>query len=403
MTMTNPRAGVKLAALAAALVLVATACGGDDDDAEAGGSATTGPAPTGEPITIGNMIYANPAVGLEMRTAGVQAAVDAINGSGGIDGRPLKLVTCEAEDTPAGEDCARELVDAGVVATVGDGNFIAEAASTAILQEAGIAQVDPFVITPDGLSSPNVFLLSPGNPATYAATVQAMDADGVKNFHYVVGNASTSQNNIDAATTAAEHYGIDTVGSMTEIPLSAADYTPFVSAAADVDADVQMAIIAPNMTDLLLQGAEQMGEPMPLAVSEGQLNGGQLEQYGASVLEGSTLAYVTPPLTAGDQFPVVDQFLDEVNTYYEASGNEVVAPDKVTSIAFNTWLDVQAFKEVVTGLDEVTAATVMDAMNTVEDIELGLSHPWTPSAEAPPPTSGRPTRGCTSARSRTGS
>lgn len=384
-TTTIWRPGRGLAALACVLALVGAAACGGDDDAEGGGSPSTGPAPTGEPITIGNMVFANPGVGLEMRTAGVQAAVDAINGAGGIDGRPLELVTCAAEDASAGEQCARDMVDAGVVATIADGNIIAEAASTEILNQAGIAQVDPFISTADALASPNVFLLAPGSPVTFAATVRAMDLVGLKSYHYIAGAFSTAQNSIDATTTAAEKYGIDIVGEPTEIPLTAADYTPFVGAASDVDADAQLTIIAPNMTSLLLQAADQMGEEMPLALNEGQFNQEQIDQYGSTVLDGTVMAYVTPPLTAGDEFPVVDEFLEQIDAYHESSGNELASPEQVTSIAFNAWLDVQAFEEVAKDLDEVSAATVMDAFNTVEDIDLGLTHPWTPSAEGAGP------------------
>ncbi len=381
---TTRRYGRTLAALTCALLLLGAACGGDDDDAEAGGSPSTGPAPTGEPIKIGNMVFSNPAVGLEMRTAGVQAAVDAINGAGGIDGRPLELVTCGAEDAAAGEQCARDLVDADVVATVADGNIIAEAASTEILNQAGIAQIDPFISTADALASPNVFLLAPGSPVTFAATVQAMDVLGLESYHYIAGAFSTAENSIDATETAADKYGIDIVGEPTEIPISAADYTPFVGAAADVDADAQLTIISPNMTSLLLQAADQLGEEMPLALNEGQFNQEQIDQYGSTVLDGTVMAYVTPPLTAGDEFPVVDQFLEEVDAYHESSGDELASPDKVTSIAFNAWLDVQAFKSVAEGLTDITPASVLDGFNTAEDIDLGLDHPWTPSAEGPP-------------------
>lgn len=380
------------------LALATAGCGSDDESSNDSTATSAGatesteaistgePAgePTGEPIKIGNMIWSIPAANLQMRVTGVKAAVLGINESGGINGRPIELVTCEATDAPSGEQCARDLIDADVVATVGDGNLIAEAASTALLNEAGIPQIDPFISTPEALASPNVFLLGPGSPVNFAGVVQGMHIRGQKSFHQFSGSLSTSQNSVNSTTKAAEFYGIEIVGDRTEIPVSAADYSPFVAAATDVAADVQLAILGPSQVDLLMQVADQLGEKLTLGLSQGVFNQDQIDQFGESVLEGSTMAFTVPPLTAADQFPVVQQFLDENAAYYASSNDERAAPGKVSSIAFNAWLDVVAFQQVVTGMDEISAATVLDAMNTVEDIDLGLTHPWTPSAEGAP-------------------
>jgi branched-chain amino acid transport system substrate-binding protein len=143
--------GSMLAALLLALVLAlgAVACGGDDDEAadETPSPATEPAAPgddegdddeaSGEPITIGWAYDAsgqmapfdNPAL------AAAQIRVEQLNEDGGIDGRELRIETCDTQDNdPArARVCATNLLEGGadIVFVTCDVDF-----ATPVVQEA---------------------------------------------------------------------------------------------------------------------------------------------------------------------------------------------------------------------------------------------------------------------------
>lgn len=383
---------IRWAAVLIAPVLLLAACSSDDEsgvesDSDTEATETTAaPEPTGEPIKIGTMIWSEPVVDLaRTRYPGIEAAVAAINDSGGINGRPLEWVSCEAADPNQGLECANDFVEQGVVATIADANMLVEAASTEILREAGIAQIDPFVSEPEAFESDNVFLLNPGAPIQYAAIPQYLDIDGKDRLHVLAATIPTAEPNVAATEQAAEFFGVE-VDGQTEVPLTAADYTPMVSAADEVDADANLAVIAPFMTDLLMQSAEQLGIQMKIGLAEGQFTQEQFELYGqeGGPLGGAYLVDTVPPIPMADDYPELQRALDEIEAYYEETGDEFAAPEALNSIVIRAWLAVQAFDMVASDLDEVNAATVMEGFNTVEDMDLGLMPPWTPSAEGPP-------------------
>ncbi|OWY61267.1 hypothetical protein B7486_64685, partial [cyanobacterium TDX16] len=78
--------------------------------------------PDGEPIVVGMINQENTAAGSfpEVRLA-VEAGVEFINGElGGIDGRPIELVTCVTDfSVESSQACAQQMVSDGAVAVLG--------------------------------------------------------------------------------------------------------------------------------------------------------------------------------------------------------------------------------------------------------------------------------------------
>jgi branched-chain amino acid transport system substrate-binding protein len=107
------RIGWRAAALFAALALGVAACGGDGDDAA---EAPTEPTAAG-PITIGWAFdssgqmapFDGPAL------AAAQIRVDQINAEGGVDGRELRIETCDTQnnDPSRARVCATTLLEGG--------------------------------------------------------------------------------------------------------------------------------------------------------------------------------------------------------------------------------------------------------------------------------------------------
>ena len=119
-----PHALVRPGAVLVAAVLALTGCAGSGDDA----SKDTSPDPTvtsnaaGTPILIGNIVdLTGPVTGLfKGAREAMEAYVAKVNSEGGIDGRPLKLVTADSKIDCNGTRAAYEELAPKVEAFVGN-------------------------------------------------------------------------------------------------------------------------------------------------------------------------------------------------------------------------------------------------------------------------------------------
>ena len=142
------RGWLVLVAVLSVFSLIAAACGDDDDDASSASASEPAeapaeapaeepaeapaeepaeePAPEPEPEPkdpIKVMVITpedNDILIIPEARIGVQAAAERINSEGGVQGHPIEVLTCNDQNDPnTAASCAREAVDAGVVAVVG--------------------------------------------------------------------------------------------------------------------------------------------------------------------------------------------------------------------------------------------------------------------------------------------
>jgi len=394
----------RVAAALISLAVIAGACSDDEEttsssdatetsaatETTGAGEETTVPGETcepatGEPIKFGTTIWTLEIISLNIKLPGIEAAVKRINDCGGVNGRPLEWVYCGAADANEGEACVRDMIDEGVVATVADANLAAEVPSMTILQDAGVPQIDPFANSPESLNSGNVYMMCPPTPIEYAAIPVAMAEKGYTTYYYFAGQTSSAQNSVNAVDGAAAFVGgLENVGRV-DVPLTAADYLPQMQATLDAGADIVVPIIAPFMTALVLQSAEQLGEPVKVGLSFGQFSAGQYDEYG-DILEGSLLVSCTPPKANAADFPLVQQAYDDIQAYYEESGDEKASPENLSTLAIRAYLSVLAFAQVASSVETVDSASLKAAMDAnTEGIDIGLTEPWVTGTPGPEP------------------
>ena len=132
------------------LLLAGIGCGGDNGG-DNGGDTSAGPDVSAQPIRIGLLV---PVTGSWARglswNQSAKLAIDEINESGGVLGRPLELLIANTETVPAVAVAgARQLADDGVVAIVGPGTSSAtiEVAHQVTIP-AGIPLISPAATSP---------------------------------------------------------------------------------------------------------------------------------------------------------------------------------------------------------------------------------------------------------------
>lgn len=227
----------------AALSLVAAACSSDDNsNSGSGDTAALGEEnkATGDPVVVG-VINEQGSPDSEaqssMTRAGFEMAAKYANDYlGGIGGRPIELKFCGNKNTAAGAtDCANQMVEAGI-----DAYTMPYSAQEAIIVKILTAAKIPMVLfsssSTEGLTTPGVFAISGGYPATLGGFALDAKEQGITNFQHMVID-------VPSATGAATQLGGLVFGKagvkygVIPVPLGTADFTPLMQSAIDKGAD----------------------------------------------------------------------------------------------------------------------------------------------------------------------
>ena len=135
--------------------------------------------PSGAPIPLSMIAnFSGPGAGDTNFRGGAQAAVKRVNCDGGVQGRPLQLITCNGNpfvDPNLGPNCAREAVSKEVVASVGMTTL--DSSVVEAFDDAGI----PIVGAPvslRGLTAPHSFPIVGGLPGALAGQAAKLYDEG---------------------------------------------------------------------------------------------------------------------------------------------------------------------------------------------------------------------------------
>ena len=196
---------------------------------------------------------------------GAEACFEAINATGGIDGRLIDFQRCnDSADAVQGESCARDLIDAGAVAVLGGICFSCFSAPIVdVLGEAGIPYVGGLPVLPPEYEQENFLAITNagGSAALYsnaAYIMQTAEDNGVDavvvEIYAAVGAADpTLEQRIDAlGGTYKKSIGFDPASAdLASVAQQAIDEDPtFISVQTDGPNTVKL------VTSLRQQGYE---------------------------------------------------------------------------------------------------------------------------------------------------
>ena len=147
------------------VVAVLAGCGSSSSSSSSasGSQAAASSSAKGSPITFGSIAAINTPTG---NYPGIFAALKAgaaeVNQTGGINGHPVKIWTCNTQGTAAGEiDCARSAASSGVLAVISDLNaFSSFKEYGQILSSAGVLDIENTGPYPNGFEGPTAFPLT---------------------------------------------------------------------------------------------------------------------------------------------------------------------------------------------------------------------------------------------------
>jgi ABC-type branched-subunit amino acid transport system substrate-binding protein len=370
-----------------ALVLAACSSSGGSSGSSSSGSHSAGTEGSGT-IHLGIMTAITSPSGLttfQDAVAGAQAAVYAINQAGGVNGKKLQLDVCDTQTDPNQElTCARK-VGSDDVACI----YCSTHSTTPVsyLNDKKFPDIGGFHpgATAEQNSAPNQFhLVNTFNsdptfqPLQVAAIAKGYQADSVSLGVTDLSSALAIQVEGSDLTKLLDSVGIKFLSTV-RFPLSATDFTPYLSTLKQSGAKALETITSEKGGLQLAKAADALGYTGPLVMLADVLKPVDLVSLkgtNAVVTQSSPV----PPLS-DTQVAGIAHFQSDVKAA-SASGIKNLGAADVDSYTLEAWADVQiAAKAAGMISGDVTASSMFTELSTLSSpIDLGGVIPggWDP-------------------------
>ena len=333
-----------------AISLTLTGCGNGSDDGGASGA-----------IRIMNITTLSGTTGSDAPEAAqaLEAGVKAINAAGGVNGRELDLIQCDDQGDPnRARECARQAIDEGVVATVGDASGM-RPSYIPLLEPAGIPVVGAFPSTPPDFSSKVAFPVVGGVPSLFQGVGRQLEEQGDATK---IGAVLTDFPQVSALADLLEEGLVGTSASIEEqalVPIGAPDLQSAVASSTGGGVDGVALLLLVNDNIRYIQQARSSGYTGPIAVAD--FSSEAIKQLGNDA-DGVMVTGFFQPLSS--DMPAIARYKREMAKYAPDAPLEKLS-------AINAWVALQVFAHALKDVKSVDRASVMEAMASVEDFDLG--------------------------------
>jgi branched-chain amino acid transport system substrate-binding protein len=366
--------GAAVAALCIAAVVAA--CGGSNSSSNSGSSSSSNTPTSGNtgskaPIIIGaSTSMSNPVFNAPEVRYALQAGVDAINASGGIDGHKLELSFCDGNYNVNQElQCARQIVSdkADVVL---DPIFLADVTG----QEYKLFQAAGLTVVGDGsqpaqTTNPSVYVVGGGFPAMTDGALAVMLRDGVNPKKIVILKNTQPLDTYFADLELASFKAAGLTPERVVTENTTSDPTLATAAAETIAGGTQGVIALPSPADYplvakSLQAAGYKGKVSGIVTSVPPQTVTGMGAAGNGIQVVSETAFYTDTSN-----PAVAQFLADMKKYEPSAA--------VDFNSITAWTTLQLFAKVVSGLSTIDPATIAKAFAGVSTpVDVGTVGPW---------------------------
>lgn len=351
---------LRAAAVPFAVAVLAAACGSDEGSSDANvddtsGATTSTPTdaasePAGEPIKLSMIGIISGPAGSEFMSAGAEAAAQAINDAGGVDGRPIEILACDgsiqAVDPTAGTECANDAIDAGVIATISKTN--ADDNTTNAFLDAGIASIAPFPIGSADLGAEGSYPFKSVYELIGAAALLA--DEGAETIRMLAFQTPATGFTASLANEALRPRGLDLGDPIQVPPDPSTDLTPYIAQATSGTDGLIVALTKDGMIRAI-KGARASGYTGLIAAPGQAVTPDLIEELGDDA-EG---------LLAASEFEAVTSTSERVQQF--VAEMEAFDPDApLDEQAINSWAAVHFVAELLETLPTIDAASLMEAL-----------------------------------------
>jgi ABC-type branched-subunit amino acid transport system substrate-binding protein len=319
-------------------------------------------------------------ISLGDQAVAAEVSAEAFNERGGIAGRCIEMLTCDdGADPNQAADCARSMVDQGVVAEINDTVVAAPDVVSDTFLDAGVPRLDGSP-APVAFSAPNIYTLGMGSLGNVVMMVPPLAQEGMKKYAIIRADVTGASALPTILTPMAEAYGGEIVADI-PVTTGTSEFTQFILAAQDAGADSIVMATGPEETLQVLRAAQQLGVEIPYSLSLGSVSRQDIIEFG-DFADNFVFNSLVPAATADPEpYPLLSVAVAEL----AASGEEFLQPDAMRESSLMSWTYLYALVKMTRDaeLTEITPQTVTEMLNAATEVDMGnLTPPWTPNLES---------------------
>ncbi|EFC86400.1 ABC transporter substrate-binding protein [Parafrankia sp. EUN1f] len=360
-----------VAALSALTLLLVAGCGGGDSDkpaaADAAGSGTAaagllGPVDpaSGAPVRIGLISDGKgPVSDLSIEGAVANATVKYLNEHrGGLAGRPIELVECDALADPAkGTDCANRMVEEDVAAVLVGSSSVAEAIWEP-LHEAHMPVMLAYAAGAPLKDTESTFALT-DTSYTINALVQLAKSQGVKKVTIVAIDVPSTMVVLRASAPKFNAVGIEL--ESVPVPPGTADMTPQMQGVADGKPGLVQIVGNDAFCIAAMNGLRAVAYDGAITPISNCMSDKTRKAVPGDFLEGAVVPAMAP---IGADNPSTKLYNTVATTYGKGIDTGRIA-------GMNMFMEVAAFEAAADGVTgDITGESIIKAIRAMPETEL---------------------------------
>jgi branched-chain amino acid transport system substrate-binding protein len=306
--------------------------------------------------------------------AAVNARVAALNESGDLGDYTIEVFECDTGlDPNQTEQCARDAVEAGAVASVGF-NGTTGTNLLPILEGAGIPAVGTVPVSPAETSSPVSFPLTSGIAGAFEALPIALNDEGAQKQALVITD-------LGAASAAIEMFVDDSVARQgytleesIKVPPDQTDFAPVVASATGDDPEGVSVFIIGEAAATFIRQLRQSGYDGVLASASPFVSPGIIDALGDDA-EGIQV----PSLLSWQKSKGGKQFRKEMKRY--ATGESTT--DLAANYWLSTWVVGEQLADIISAGETPDAAALLGRMDQLDNFSTqGMTPPISTTGSA---------------------
>jgi hypothetical protein len=303
---------------------------------------------------------------------GVVAAVDAFNASGGVQGRKIKLITCDTKfQGAAAAACVANAKSEGVVAAIPSVTLI-DNVTTPLLEQQGIPIIGSDPSTPQAEYSKTTACFLPGPFVDYPALTHYMAKVGLKSLSATLPAGVAGENVLEGGTEIEAKADGATIDTWLQASPITSDFAPIGAQAVEAGENGFMGGVGGPALDGLF-AAVLGAKPSIKLGGPGYILQGGPSVDGALISLGAKGAIVSgySAFPTDRSVPAVKLFDKEIA--------KVDPTDKYVEVSFMTWIDAYGATQILKSMTSgpINAATITSAMQHTKNLNmLGAVPNW---------------------------
>jgi len=359
--------------IAAVISLTAAACGSNSGSSGSGSGSSS-------PVKIMDITtLTSPGQSLNVypeSPAAANAAANAINAHGGIDGHPIQVIVCDDQANPdQAAVCGRDAVSDHVIAVTSQSLLSASYINE--LVAANIPLVGNAVVGAADFTSPYSFPIGASVLSTYPAGALGLIKDGDTKVG-ILRIATPLDTITDDATRAGIKSGGGTLVADVAVPTTVTDYGSYAQQLKQSGANGVVLIESEAAQVGVIQAAAEIGYHPRWAIAYGSLTNSELKQL-EPLVDGSVV-YSTLPLVTDTALPGIKTFVAQMKA--EQSHN--AAASMLDSTSLSVWLAIYAIAGTLAGVHgDITSTVMLQKLRALHSLSLQGLLTWEPNNTGP--------------------